>query len=288
MNILTEGVPQPNSGNPLAKYMRMPGVQVRLPTNGVFLPPGSVEFTITGELLVYPMRSMDELLLKSPDALMSGYAVEELLRSCVPGIKTPRLISSPDLDVLLLAIQAATNGEVIHFSPVCPACEAKNTVHRSLGFLMTTMKTIERDNPVQLSPELTAHVRPYTMENATRLSVVSFQEARKFQAIEDADVAVRSAQVNQSMHAIIQVTIELMADCVLKIVTPDEEVTDPAFIRQFLGDVKKPWTDKLQAKLEELNKMGIEKSYDVTCSECQHEWRPEIEFDPATFFATSS
>ena len=63
--------------DPLAKYYRMPGVHVRLPSNGAFMPPGSVQFTVTGEVPIYPMRAADELLLKSPDALMSGYAIEE-------------------------------------------------------------------------------------------------------------------------------------------------------------------------------------------------------------------
>ena len=81
----------------LKKYYRMPGVHIRLPTNGAFMPPGSVEFTMSGDIPVYPMRGADELLLKSPDALMSGYAIEELLKSCVPAIQFPRLVSSPDL-----------------------------------------------------------------------------------------------------------------------------------------------------------------------------------------------
>ena len=99
--------------NPLTKYFRIPGVHIKLPTHGAFMPTGSVAFTMNDEVPVYPMRGMDELLLKSPDALMNGYAIEKLIESCVPAIKFPRLISSPDLDVILMAIRAATYGETI-------------------------------------------------------------------------------------------------------------------------------------------------------------------------------
>jgi hypothetical protein len=37
-----------------------------------------------------------------------------------------------------------------------------------------------------------------------------------------------------------------------------------------------------------MNEKGIDKHYDVTCSHCGHQWQPEIEFNPATFFASAS
>lgn len=278
----------PPQRNPLTKYMRMPGLHIKLPTNGVFLPPGAIEFTMNGDVPIYPMRSADELLLKSPDALMSGYAIEELIKSCVPAIKTPRLISSPDLDALLMAIWAATNGEVITYKPTCPSCAAKNEVQRNLSYLMSTMQFIDKDNPVRLSDDVIVYLRPYNMGNATRLNLVSFEEARRLQAYEASPVSERTEHFNQSMQRIIDITMELMADSVLKVVTPDGEVTDHDFIQGFINDISKPWTDKLRQKLDELNKKGITKSYEVTCASCGHEWEAEIEFDPATFFGASS
>ena len=278
-----------STSNPLAGYFRKPGVQVKLPSNGAFMPKGSVDFTMTGEVPVYPMRGSDELLLKSPDALMSGYAIEELLKSCVPAIKLPRLVSSPDLDVLLLAIRAATYGEVISIAPICPACKTENEIHRNLSYLMSTMKFIPPENSVRLNEEVVVYIRPYNLLNATKIGTASFEEARKLQALnDDTDPTERAIQINNSMRRITDLTVDAMADCVFKVVVPDNEVCDPHMIREFVKNIGKAWTDGIQAKLDDINECGIDKHYDVKCINCAHEWKAAVEFNPSTFFAASS
>jgi len=274
--------------NPLAKYFRVPGVHIQLPTRGAFMPPGSIEFTMNDDLPVYPMRAADELLLKSPDALMSGYAIEKLLESCVPSIKAPRLVSSPDLDVLLLAIRAATYGETIETATTCPACGAETVMHTALPHLITNMTTIEPENPVRLSDEIVAYMRPYNLTNATVLGVASFEEMRKIQAVETAESSIRLKQMNQSMEHIGQLTIRLLSDCIIKMVIPEGIVSDPEMIREFVDNISKQWSDRLQAKLDEINSGGINKNLDIKCPKCNHEWQSQIEFDPATFFAAAS
>lgn len=286
-NIAPDDFEEPSS-DPLAKYYRMPGVHVRLPSNGAFMPAGSIELTMNGDVPVYPMRAADELLLKSPDALMSGYAVEELLRSCVPAIKAPRLISSADLDVLLLAIRAATYGEMLTVQPVCPECKKDNEVHINLPRILATAKEIDPENPVRLNDEVVVFLRPYNMDNATRVALASYEETRKVQAVEEAEETKRLSQVNQSMQRIVTLSLDLLAACVVRIVVREGEVRDPASIRKFIGNVSKAWVDKLQAKMDEMNERGIDKHYDVTCGHCGHEWKPEVEFNPATFFASAS
>lgn len=274
--------------DPLARYYRMPGLHVRLPSNGAFMPPGSVEFTMNHDVPVYPMRAADELLLKSPDALMSGFAIEELLKSCVPGVRMPRLLSSPDLDVLLLAIRAATYGTTMTVVPVCPKCEAENEVNINLATIMATASSIDPENPVRLSDDVVVYLRPYTMDSATRISIASFEETRKVQAVEDAEDAERSAQLNQSMHRIVNLSMDVLASSILRVSVREGEVGDPMSIRRFIDNVSKAWIDKLQAKMDEIAGKGIDKHYSVTCAKCSHEWKPEVEFNPATFFASAS
>ena len=274
--------------DPLTRYYRMPGLHVRLPSNGAFMPPGSVEFTMNHDVPVYPMRAADELLLKSPDALMSGLAIEELMKSCVPAIRMPRLLSSPDLDVLLLAIRAATYGTTMTVAPICPECEAENEVGINLATIMATAGTIDPENAVRLSDEVVVFLRPYTMESATRISIASFEETRKVQAVENAKDAERSAQINQSTHRIVNLSLDVLSSCILRVCVREGEVGDPVSIRRFIDNVSKAWIDKLQAKMDEMSGKGMDKHYGVTCAKCNHEWKPEVEFNPATFFAAAS
>jgi hypothetical protein len=283
------GLP-PFSGNLLAKYFRVPGVHVKLPTHGAFMPAGSVNFTMNDEVPVYPMRMADELLLKSPDALMNGYAIEKLIESCVPAIKFPRLISSPDLDVILMAIRAATLGEIITLSPACPKCDVINEVYRNLGHLLSTVTEVAPENVVRLSDEVVAYVRPHNLENATKLGIASFEEARKVQALDvsEADQTTRAAQISRSMARLGDLNSDTIADCIVKVTVPEGTVTDARAIREFIANISKAWSDKISAMLEMINRQGIDKFFEVTCAACGHQWKADIEFNPSTFFDSGS
>ena len=275
-------------GNPLAAYYRVPGLHIILPTGGAFLPPGSIDLTMNGDIPVWPMRAADEMLLKSPDALMSGYAIEMLIKSCVPAIKLPRLISSPDLDVILLAIRAATYGDDMSLNVDCPKCQNQNEFNCHLPSLMATMKGVPPENTLRLSDEVVAYVRPYNVANATKIALASYEEARRLKGMEDQmqDNAMRAVEVNKSIDRLNRLNLEVLADCVIKVVVPGTEVTDRSAIMDFVANVPKPWVEKIDRKLKKINQLGIDKKLSVKCSnkECGHQWKTELEFDPSSFF----
>lgn len=276
------------SGNPLAKYFRTPGLTITLPSKAAYMPKGSVEMTMTDELVVFPMRAADELLLKSPDALMSGFAVQELIRSCIPGIKAPQLVSMPDLDVILLAIRAASYGEKMEVAVTCPSCGHENTFDAHLPSMLGTIKDLPPHCSVRLSDEISVQIRPYNLRNATQVGTATFQETRKLQFAEDQSDEVKSEMMNQSLKRMTELNAQMMADCVMQVLTPEGAISNPAFIAEFFANVPNKWTKKVETALADLNQKGMDKSLNVTCSKCQHEWTTELEFDPSSFFAQSS
>ncbi len=99
------------SSNPLAKHFRQPKLYVNLPSGGMFYPQGSLEPTETGEFPVYAMTAKDELMFKTPDALLNGQSTVSVIQSCIPNIKNAWHIPSIDIDAILVAIRMATYGE---------------------------------------------------------------------------------------------------------------------------------------------------------------------------------
>jgi hypothetical protein len=87
------------------------------------------------------------------------------------------------------------------------------------------------------------------------------------------------------MQRIGDLSIEILANCIVRVVVREGTITDQPMILDFLRNVNKTWVSMLQDKLDELNQRGIDKHYPVTCPECQHEWMGEVEFNPSTFFA---
>lgn len=274
--------------NPLAQYFRIPGLHVPLPTAGAFLPPGSFHPNPDGTVPVLPMRAADEYLLKNPDALLSGFAIQKLIESCVPAITRTELISTPDLDVLLLAIRAATYGDKMDVQAVCPKCGSENEFHAHLPSLMANIKPIPPENPVRLSDDIVAYIRPHTFANATRIAVATFDEARHLQNIQDPEERNRQGQI--AMEKITMLQQQVLAACIIKIVTPTTEVTDPNYIGEFMSNVSRVWIAEIEKKLSEMGDLGMDKKVGVRCQNvaCKHEWETEIEFDPSNFFDLGS
>ena len=273
--------------NPLAAYFRMPGLHIQLPTRGAFLPPETYDPTLAGDIPVFPMKASDELLLRSADALMSGYAIENMILSCVPAIRNPRMVSSPDLDVILLAIRAATYGPSMEIEVNCPECGTENAFDCDLAAMISTMTFIDPVNEVRLSDDLLVTVKPYTLATATKIALASYDEARKLQSIEEDD-PLRADTLNQSYMKMNQLNLGAITDAIISVTAPTGTVTDKRFIFEFLSNTNQGYVKKIDKKLAEINSKGIDKHVDAECRNCHTKWSPEVEFDPTSFFGQSS
>ena len=113
--------------NPLKQYFRRPSIYLKLPSGGKYYPEGSIDLPENKEVPVYPMTAIDDITSKTPDALFNGIAVIEIIRSCVPNIKDPWQVPATDVDALLIAIRAATNGNMLDVESSCPSCKEESS-----------------------------------------------------------------------------------------------------------------------------------------------------------------
>jgi len=276
--------------NPLQKYFRLPGVHIKLPSNGRFQDAGNINLTATGELPIMAMRAQDELLMKSPDALMSGMAIEEVIKSCCPAIKDPRQLPSPDVDAILLGIRASTYGEMMTIESECPHCGAENAYEFNINGILDTVAPLEDEYLVRLSDELNVYLRPFNLHNSTKASSTVFQETRKLQLLDNLEVSddERQSFINQSYKVLNDMNVQMIAECVERVVTPGGTVTERQFIDEFIHNIDLNQTHALENKLKEINEAGINKKHSVTCSQCSKTWETIVEFDPANFFGQGS
>jgi len=279
-----------DNNNPLLKYYRQPGITCRLPSHGRFQDPDNVRFTSSGEIAVLPMRAADEMLLKSPDALMSGMAIEKVIRSCCPDVKDPQQLPTPDVDTLLLAIRTATYGPAMNVETTCPECGADNAYDFDVNMILDTVTPLADEYPVRLNSEIIVYLRPFNFKNSTQASLVAFQEARKVQLIDNDQFTdeEKQKQLNMSFERINTMNVQMVADCVESVVTPEGTVTNREHISAFIHNVQQSWVATVESNLKEINNAGINKQHLITCAKCKHEWETTVEFDPANFFGQSS
>lgn len=279
------------ASNPLAGFFRLPGLSVKLPTNGVFFPEGGIDFDENGEVTVLPMKAADELMLSSPDALMNNTAIINLIELCVPQIKMPSMVSSPDLDVLLLAIRVASNGEDMESEAECPKCDETNNFSIHIPTVLQSIKEIPAVNQVRASANMVVYLKPHTIATQSKILNMVFRETREAQAL-DVNVGLsddeRAVAMDRIMKGLAAINLFGVEQSVTKIVIPNAEVTDRNHIHEFIHNTDRTTLGKIRDAVEKLNSMGVDKNVSVECVHCKHTWNTEIEFNPSTFFAERS
>lgn len=274
--------------NPLAKYYRIPGPHVKIPSGGRYADLDTEKLTVNGELPVYPMTAADELLVNNPDALLNGFAVEELIKSCVPAVRNVRSLAAQDIDVLLLAIKLASYGDKMEVGAKCPECGHQNDFEISIqNDILPFVVDMEDDYEVRINSDLVAYVKPYDYEAQTKVQMAAFEESKLLQSLVNTETSdeQKLQTFNESFKKIAYFNLDLMSRCIVKIVTPDQEVDDPEFIKEFVRNAEKSVTATIQAKIDQFSKAGVQKNTQASCEKCEHHWDTEYTFDPSHFFA---
>lgn len=280
------------SVNPLKKYFRQPKIYITLPSSGNYYPPGSLEMPDSGELAVFAMTAKDEITMKTPDALLNGQSTVDVIQSCVPSIKNAWMIPSIDIDAILIAIRIATYGENIEVDVRIPNTANTKTYTTDLRFALDKLKDAAFDPIVEINDQLTAHIRPVTYQEYTKNAIKSIEEQRIFQIVNDAEMADEEKQrrFSDSFKKLTEITISSVSQSVAKIVTPEGEVSDPAFIKEFIDNADKEFFTKIIDHLElQRDKFTMPAFKIQTTPEEQAEGAPAefetpIALDAANFF----
>lgn len=276
--------------NPLMQFYRKPEVYVRLPSNGFYNESGEIEFTPTYEVEVSAMTTNDELLLKTPEALLNGDAIAKIIKSCVPGIKNPYNLVSPDIDVLLIAIRKASYGDEMEFRAECPLCEQINEFAISLDEALGDIAVLDNEYKITLNSGLIIHLSPRTYAGTVKEVTKSFEEAQIVKMIleEELEEAEKETRYKESLNRIADLVIELNTDCITKIIGPDQQPLNVSNeqIFEWFKNISRKDAEVITSKINEINTIGLKNKATVVCKnkECKNEWEALINFDPSHFF----
>lgn len=279
--------PSVQQNNPLKQYFRQFKMYLKIPSGTNYYKPGVVEFTDSGELGILPMTGKDELALKNPDALLNGEALIEVLTSCVPALKQPRALLTNDIDALITAIRYATYNDALETTLICPKCTHENTFKLDLQYALDNMSELEPEYVVNLDSGLSVFVRPYAFPELLKALHSQFEQTKLTRAIESENItdAQRSDVFTKSFKEIAVTKFELMTAGVVKVVDESQgiNVNEPKFIKDFLQNIDKKSVDKISDLIDEINQIGIKRTFTAKCQKCEHEWESEIDFNPVNF-----
>lgn len=252
----------PRPANPLMSYMRSPKIYIRLPSNGAYWPEGSINMPADGTFPVYSMTAKDELTFKTPDALLNGQAIVDVIQSCVPNIIDAWQTPTIDLDTLLVAIRIATYGEILEVSHTVPNTEESVTHEIDLRILLDQIaSSTEWIEAVECSQNITCYIRPLTYRHMSNVSLKTFEAQRIIQSAnnEEYDEEQKLSLYNQSINLMSDLNVDIIAESISSIETPEVVVTDRDFIKEFLDNADSDIYQKIQDHIGKMREtLGIQ------------------------------
>ena len=280
------------NSNPLNKYFRQPAIYVSLPS-GTDYPPHVVTPTQTGELGVMPMAAKDEIRFKTPDALMNGQGVVDVIQSCVPEIKDAWQIKSYDLDTILVAIRIATYGETMDINFTVPGANESVSHSVNLPAILDELKAVKVDGHITLDDGLKITVRPLTYKDMTTTSLQTFQQQKMYTAIQDSQLSddEKAKRFNEAFKTLTDLNSSILLKNMQTITMPDgTEITDPTHIKEFVDNANTTLIKEIEQKLTTLRGQGAVKPLKLKATEDQIKkgapasYEVPVTFDTANFF----
>lgn len=278
--------------NPLRKYFRQPKVYITLPSKGNFYPDGVLDMPETGELPVYAMTAKDELIIKTPDALLNGQATVDVIKSCIPNITNPWQMPSVDLDACLVAIRIATYGEKLDITTKVPVLGEDREFTVDLRQILNKLVTPEFDYKLKLG-EINVELKPLTYKEFTDSSLKTFEEQRIFSLVNDDEMedSEKLSRFNKSFKKLTDITVNMLSKSIAKIIIGDDEVTNPTHIEEFIDNVDKEFFKGITDHLEEQRKkfaiepIKVQSNEEDIAKGVPKSWEVPITFDQSNFFA---
>ena len=233
---------------------------------------------------VYGMTGMDEIISKTPDALLSGESTRRVIESCIPAIKDANEISVIDLEFLLTAIKIATYGNNMEFRHTCSKCEEASNFELELGTIVTHYNNLKFDDKIP-SKEFTIKLRPLSYREYNDFQQKNFALQRTLVQLSSVEKPDENAQdILATLEKLADIQRETIVAQIESIETMDGFVEERAFIDEFLVNSDQSMYQKIREQIVANRDLWTMPSVPVKCDSCGHEEKIAISMDQANFF----
>lgn len=282
---------QPGPSNPLKKYYRQPKQFIRLPSGYKYYPEGTIDVPESGEVAVYPMTAKDELIFKTPDALLNGEATVTVIQSCVPAIKNAWQMPSIDVDATLIAIRMATYGTKMKVPITVP--NTSITKEFELDLQGTLDKLLSATyNDVTYAGDMEIKTQPLTYNQFSKMAIKSFEEARVQEVIRNNELSEEEKlqRFQQSLTKLTDLNVSMVVETVASVKADGQTVTDKAMIKEFIENAEKNFFQaildhlELQRQAFALPNITVQSTEEEIKEGAPAEYQVPVQFDTANFF----
>ena len=261
--------------------------------SGTDYPPEVVSPSKTGEIGVMPMTARDEIKFKTPDALMNGQGIVDVIQSCVPDIKDAWQVKSYDLDTILIAIRIATYGETMDINFNVPGTKETASHTVNLPALLDQIRLSKVEDSFVMADGLKVTVNPLTYKDMTTTSMQTFQQSKMYSTVQGSEMPDEEKQkrFNEAFKVLTELNASLLQKNIRSMTMTDgTEITDPAHIKEFMDNANTKLVKEIEDKLTTLRAQGAVKPLKLKATEAQIKsgapanYEVPVTFDSANFF----
>ena len=254
--------------NPLLERARIPGETFRLPSRGLFYKNGELDPSVEdGEVHVHAMTAFDEIVIRSPDKLFSGEAVEEVFQRCIPDVKKPKELFAKDVDFLMVCLRKVTYGgelEIQH-THTCEGAK-EHTYSISVDNFIRNAKVID--------PTTINSIFQFELENGQQVTIhpAKFKDAVKMMQALDLEETDPEVIHKRSVESIVSIISDV------------DGINDPRMIAEWINAVPARWIHKLTEAVEKASDWGPDFETKAVCKDCGEEMDVNAPLNPVAFF----
>ena len=278
--------------NFLTQYQRQPKIYIDLPSQGIFYDETIIQDKQYTEIPVFGMNTMDEIMIKTPDALFSGESTAQIIKSCIPIIKDPWNIIGFDIDYILIAVRIATYGNLMPVSSTCPNCGKKTENDLNLELLLSQLMNNNKFYSLNFL-DLRLDLKPLTYKQQTDFSKRQYTFERQIVQIDQTNESdeQKNKQKQEILKHMTQLNAEMTISYIFNIANQENEKTfDYQQIKDFVINNDASIFNDLQKTVSNMNKEWSLPVFKVKCAgeDCGNEYDSSINVDYSNFFGDTS
>jgi hypothetical protein len=273
------------ANNPLQQYFRQPKIYIKLPSQGTYSQPGTFTADVTN-LPVYGMTGMDEIIMKTPDSLLTGESIVQVIKSCCPGIANPWELTVLDTDLIFSAIRIATFGTQMGVTHRCPHCDTENAYDVDLTKVIEHFSKCEYDNKIVLK-DLVIKTQPLSYKQSTEFALRNFALQQQLAQAEQMENKEEQQKViNRLFQDLANMQNDLFWYSIESVEVGNTVVNEREYIREWILNCDRDIFDKIKEQIEKNKEAWVAPMYTVICenTECAAENKIRIELDQSNFF----
>lgn len=257
-----------NQPNPLLQRAAIPGQTFALPSGGVFYTHDELDPSVKdGEVVVSPMVTMDEIIMKTPDKILNGTAITEVFRRCIPQVKDPNLLLAKDVDFLLVCLRKVTYGNQyeVEYTHGCKDAK-KHSYLIPLDPLISEAKKVDSAT--------VDHDYTLTLPNS---QVVRLSPPKYFQMLQFYETFNSEVSDEVAYERLMQTTVSLIESV--------DGVKDRGHIMEWAKTIPAGYTRAIGDRVAAVSTWGPNLKTSFVCRDCQQMVDIDVSLNPMYFFS---